>query len=406
MNIEKEILQVNVEDIIPNRFQPRLTFDESSLNELASSIKEHGIIQPLVLRKIGDKFEIIAGERRYKASLIAGLTNVPAIITDLDDNNSAEIAVVENLQRKNLSCVEEAKSYKKLLDKGYLTQEQLGKRMGITQSTIANKLRLLNLPEEVQLALLEGKISERHARSILTIEGKQNKIDLLNKILFKRLTVKQTDDLIKRMRKINNNSSIMDEDNDSGISKEKKQENIFDVKSEQMIANTKDIIESQKKVDFESLLKKQDQSTSSENSLFEEKIDLEEEPTNMNMGNIFEESSQPINPFQQNSTNDIETEILDLGEKKSDIIVEEKFNIRDIEKKEEPYDSIIAEFKHQKQEDIEETHKEQEIPKKGLGGAINASREVVENIKEMGLNVEKEEFDFEDVYQIIIKIKK
>lgn len=115
---------------IPNRFQPRLSFDEQGLNELAESIRQHGIIQPLVLRKIGDKYEIIAGERRYKASYIAGLTKVPAVIIDLNDNESAEVAIVENIQRKDLSPIEEAKSYKKLLDRGYLTQDQLASRMG------------------------------------------------------------------------------------------------------------------------------------------------------------------------------------------------------------------------------------------------------------------------------------
>ena len=162
-NMEKEIIEVSLTDIIPNRFQPRLSFDEDALNELAKSIRQHGIIQPLVLRKIGDKYEIIAGERRYKASYIAGLTKVPAIIIDLNDNESAEVAIVENIQRKNLSPIEEAKSYKKLLDRGYLTQDELASRMGKTQGSISNKLRLLNLSHDVQDALLNNQISERHA---------------------------------------------------------------------------------------------------------------------------------------------------------------------------------------------------------------------------------------------------
>ena len=157
MNQESQIYQINILDIIPNRFQPRLTFDEQALQELAASIKEHGIIQPLVLRRLGDKYEIIAGERRYKASQLAGLDKVPAIVVNMDDNKSAEVAIVENLQRKNLSAIEEAKSYKKLLDRGYLTQEELAKKMGISQSSIANKIRLLNLTDEVQNALAEEK---------------------------------------------------------------------------------------------------------------------------------------------------------------------------------------------------------------------------------------------------------
>ena len=196
---EKEIVLVPLEDIIPNRFQPRLSFDEQGLNELAQSIKEHGIIQPLVLRKIGDKFEIIAGERRYKASYIAGLTEVPAVIINLNDNESAEVAIVENIQRKDLSPIEEAKSYKKLLDRGYLTQDQLAGRMGKTQATVSNKLRLLNLDEDVQAALLNNKISERHARSILRISDKEKQKNVLNQILNKRLNVRDTENLVSEV---------------------------------------------------------------------------------------------------------------------------------------------------------------------------------------------------------------
>ena len=130
MKMESQIRLINIEQIIPNRFQPRLHFNDEGLEDLSNSIREHGIIQPLVLRRVGDKYEIIAGERRYKASQMAGLTAVPAIITDLDDNESAEVAILENTQRRNLSAIEEAKSYKKLLDRKYVTQEQLAKRLG------------------------------------------------------------------------------------------------------------------------------------------------------------------------------------------------------------------------------------------------------------------------------------
>ena len=195
-NMEKEIIEVSLDDIIPNRFQPRLSFDEDALNELAKSIRQHGIIQPLVLRKVGTKYEIIAGERRYKASYIAGLTKVPAIIIDLNDNESAEVAIVENIQRKNLSPIEEAKSYKKLLDRGYLTQDELASRMGKTQGAISNKLRLLNLSTDVQDALLNNKISERHARSLLKIENEEEQVEILNRIMNERLNVRETENLI------------------------------------------------------------------------------------------------------------------------------------------------------------------------------------------------------------------
>lgn len=195
-NMEKEIVEVSLDDIIPNRFQPRLSFDEDALNELAKSIRQHGIIQPLVLRKVGNKYEIIAGERRYKASYIAGLSKVPAIIIDLNDNESAEVAIVENIQRKNLSPIEEAKSYKKLLDRGYLTQDELASRMGKTQGSISNKLRLLNLSQDVQDALLNNQISERHARSLLKLENEDEQVEVLNRIINERLNVRETDSLI------------------------------------------------------------------------------------------------------------------------------------------------------------------------------------------------------------------
>ncbi len=201
MNTESQVLNVPIEDIIPNRFQPRLNFDESSLQELSSSIKEHGIIQPLVLRRVGDKYEIIAGERRYKASKMAGLTSVPAIISTLDDKASAEVAVVENIQRKDLTSIEEARSYKMLLDKGYLTQEELAKKMGLSQSAISNKLRLLSLSQNVQDALMQGKISERHARSLLQISSMQEQDEWLNKIINERLTVRDLDNKLKRLTK-------------------------------------------------------------------------------------------------------------------------------------------------------------------------------------------------------------
>ncbi len=216
MNLESQVLQVHVEDIIPNRFQPRLSFDEQGLKELSDSIKEHGIIQPLVLRKLGDKYEIIAGERRYKAAQIAGLQTVPAVIANIDDNKSAEVALVENVQRRDLTAIEEARSYKSLLDKGYLTQDQLAKRMGLSQPAIANKLRLLNLDEEVQQALLDEKISERHARTLLTIEDKNAQREWLHRIINERLTVRQLDLELKKVREANQFVSADDEDEGTG----------------------------------------------------------------------------------------------------------------------------------------------------------------------------------------------
>lgn len=195
---ESAVLQVPVEDIMPNRAQPRVVFDDASLQELADSIKEHGIIQPLVLRKVGEKYEIVAGERRYRAAIIAGLAGVPAIITKMTDAESAEVALVENIQRKDLTAIEEARSYKTILDKGELSQTDLAVKMGVSQSAISNKLRLLSLDEEVQTAVLESKISERHARSLLKITDPEEQKELLHKIIEERLTVKQLETEIKK----------------------------------------------------------------------------------------------------------------------------------------------------------------------------------------------------------------
>lgn len=198
MKIEREVHILNLDDVLPNRFQPRIKFNEESILELADSIREHGVIQPIVVRKIGEKYEIIAGERRYKASILAGKTAIPAIVTNLDDKDSAEIALIENVQRQDLTPIEEAISYKKILDMGYINQASLAEKLGKTQSTIANKLRLLNLDDEVQEALLEEKISERHARSLLKL-NKEEQVKMLNRILEERMTVRKTDEEIMKI---------------------------------------------------------------------------------------------------------------------------------------------------------------------------------------------------------------
>ena len=194
-----EVQKISVDKIIPNRFQPRKNFDEEALDELADSIRQHGIIQPLVLRKLGDSYEIIAGERRYKAAQKVSLKEVPAIVMELDDTSSAEIALVENIQRKDLTAIEEAKSYEKILELGQINQEELAKRVGRNQSTVSNKLRLLNLSEEAQQALLDNRISERHARSLLRLKDITQQNEMLNKIIENRMTVRETDKEIKNL---------------------------------------------------------------------------------------------------------------------------------------------------------------------------------------------------------------
>ena len=195
-----QLTVLNINDILPNRFQPRIRFDEEKLEELAESISKYGVIQPIVVRPVSNKYEIIAGERRYKASKLANKSTIPAIILNLSDKDSEEIALLENIQRQQLSPIEEAVSYKRILDMGYITQEGLAKKLGKAQSTIANKIRLLNLDDEVQNYLLNNKISERHARSLLRIPDKEKQVEMLHRIVEERLTVKQTDREIEKLK--------------------------------------------------------------------------------------------------------------------------------------------------------------------------------------------------------------
>ena len=199
MDNASRIIEVDINDILPNRNQPRLILNEEDDLGLTDSVKEYGVLQPIIVRNIGDKYEIIAGERRYRASVLAGKETVPVIVRNMSDKESAEIALIENVQRKELTPIEEALSYKNILDLGYMTQEQLAEKIGKSQPTIANKIRLLNLTDEVQDALLENKISERHARSLLKIKNKKQQNEMLERIINERLTVRRTDEEISKL---------------------------------------------------------------------------------------------------------------------------------------------------------------------------------------------------------------
>lgn len=194
-----EVVQLYLDDIIPNRFQPREVFDENALKELAVSIKEHGVIQPIIVRNVNGKYEIIAGERRYKASALAGLTKIPAIVRDLDDKESSKVALLENLQRKNLNPIEEARTYQKILEIDEMTQEELAKTMGKSQSAVANKIRLLSLPEDIQDALLKEEISERHARTLLNIPDAKKQKEMLKKVIDNKMSVRLLEEEIKKL---------------------------------------------------------------------------------------------------------------------------------------------------------------------------------------------------------------
>lgn len=225
---------INIDDIFPNRFQPRLKFDEEKLSELSDSIRKYGVIQPIVVRPVNGKYEIIAGERRYKASVMAGRATIPAVIVNLSDRDSEEIALLENIQRQQLSPIEEAVSYKRILDMGYITQDELAKKLGKAQSTIANKVRLLNLDDEVQEALLENKISERHARSLLRLSDKADQVKMLQRIINERLTVKMTDNEIAKLKEEKNkqvNKQVQTDNNniESLFGDEERGSNMMDI---------------------------------------------------------------------------------------------------------------------------------------------------------------------------------
>ncbi|CAN7147622.1 MULTISPECIES: nucleoid occlusion protein [Rossellomorea] len=196
-----EVRKIQVSQIIPNRFQPRTVFNDEKIEELSRTIHTHGIIQPIVVRQYDDdQFEIIAGERRYRAVQKLGWETVPAIVKNLNDTETASVALIENLQREELSPIEEAIAYGKLLELHDLTQEALAQRLGKGQSTVANKLRLLKLPEEIQSALLDKQITERHARALIPLKNSEKQIQLLQEIIEKSLNVKQTEDRVVKMQ--------------------------------------------------------------------------------------------------------------------------------------------------------------------------------------------------------------
>lgn len=184
-----------IASIIRNPDQPRKSFDETQLSELSDSIKQNGVLQPILVRKKGDKYEIVAGERRYQASKLAGLKEIPAIVREIDDAEVFQLALIENLQRSDLTPIEEARGYRQLLDTKGLTQEGLAKILSKSRSAIANTLRLMDLPREVQDMMEEGQITAGHARAILAVPTEEGRIKLAQKVVAENLTVRQTENL-------------------------------------------------------------------------------------------------------------------------------------------------------------------------------------------------------------------
>lgn len=196
-NIEKGISYININDIKPNENQPRKTFNEEKIEELADSIKEHGLIQPVVLRKSGKGYEIVAGERRWRACRKAGLKEIPCIIKDINDEENMLIAIIENMQREDLNPVEEAEGLNQMIEVFGMTQEQVSKSVGKSRPYITNALRLLKLPEEIRQMLSEGKLSTGHARAIAGVESKAKQIKIAEQVVANELSVRETEKLTK-----------------------------------------------------------------------------------------------------------------------------------------------------------------------------------------------------------------
>jgi ParB family transcriptional regulator, chromosome partitioning protein len=195
----KNITYVNIESIRPNPYQPRKQFNKTALEELCESIKQYGVIQPINVRKISSNtYELVAGERRLRAATMAGLNEIPAIIVNVDDNNSAVMALIENLQREDLSYMEEAEGYNNLIMDHSFTQEELAQKIGKSQSTIANKIRLLKLPPLVKKIIADNNLTERHARALLKLHDEQLQLKVLKHVCEKGMNVKKTEELVER----------------------------------------------------------------------------------------------------------------------------------------------------------------------------------------------------------------
>jgi len=197
---KKALQQCGIEEVQPNPFQPRKTFSDEQLQELVDSIREKGILQPLLVRRKSDGYELIAGERRWRAAQRAGLREIPILVRDVSDSEMLELSLIENIQRENLNPIEEAEAYKRLVEQFHFTQEEISKKVGKDRTTIANTVRLLRLPPEIKLSLAEGKITMGHARAFLSLDGVDKQKLLWKRLLAGGLSVRQTESLVKRLR--------------------------------------------------------------------------------------------------------------------------------------------------------------------------------------------------------------
>jgi len=199
-DLSKDIMYISIDSIRPNPYQPRKHFNLSSLEELCESIKQYGVIQPINVRKISNNhYELVAGERRLRAATMAGLKEIPAIVVNVDENDSAILALIENLQREDLNYLEEAEGYSNLINEHKLTQEELARKIGKSQSTIANKIRLLRLSPIIRKILIDNNLTERHARALLKLHDEQLQLKVIKYVCEKGLNVKKTEELVERV---------------------------------------------------------------------------------------------------------------------------------------------------------------------------------------------------------------
>lgn len=222
------IMELSIAEIQPNPFQPRLYFDPAQLEELSNSIREYGVLQPVIVRLVDGKYQLVSGERRFRASMLAGKESIPALIRQLSDREVAEMALIENLQREDLNYFEEAEGYARLIQEFQITQEEVAKKMGKSQPTIANKLRLLQISQRVRKEISVDVITERHVRSLLKLKNEEKQLDVLNRIYKNNLNVRQTDDLIE-------NVLIAEEEN---IREQKKKKMMKAIKDMKIFVNT------------------------------------------------------------------------------------------------------------------------------------------------------------------------
>ena len=210
---QSEYFMCLVDEIVPNRFQPRTVFDQEEQNKLTESVKQQGLLQPLLIRHIDNAYELIAGERRLRAAKEAGLTHVPVIVKDLTDVQVLEVSIIENIQRENLNVLEEAEAYHRLIQEFHYTQEKVAEKIGKNRSTIANLLRLRNLPEIIKEGIVNQQIAMGHARALLGVEPEEAQIRLFHKVVEKHLSVRETEKLVNNTKKIAEN--IQAEENGS-----------------------------------------------------------------------------------------------------------------------------------------------------------------------------------------------